>query len=274
MKTVGQLIRQGATKIHQSSDSPLLDAEVLLAFALDLPRGDLITHWNKSLHPSVEKYFWLAIRQRQRRIPVAYLTGRQAFFDLEFEVNPATLIPRPFTETLVETTIKAIGNTSHIIADIGTGSGAIALTIARHAPTVRLIGTDISVPALRVAAANARRLDLLRRVEWRVGSLLDPIRHDDNVTTIIANLPYVRTDGLAERSIAYEPRVALDGGSHGLVYIEALLSQTKHYPTLKMIILEFLPEQADLVGYLVRLQGYDVEPISDGTAVRGLIATK
>ncbi len=272
--TLAQLLNQGAARLENISDSPTLDAEVLLAWTLDLDRTTLLQHAPDRVSESVQRFFAHLLVVRRRGVPVAYLTGRQAFMDFELAVTPHTLIPRPFTETLVAHLLPQLRDDRHVVADIGTGSGAIALALAKHAPTAKIIATDVSVPAVRVAARNARRLHLLRRVDFRVGSLLTPLRPDDAVTVVIANLPYLPTADLGERSIQHEPPLALHGGADGLVLIEKLLRQLRFLTTIKTVALELLPHQADPVAYLLRRQQFQVEPITDRQSTRGLIGRK
>ncbi len=271
---VGNLLVATAKRLKTSSDSPRLDAEVLLAWTLGMDRMELLANTDAFVDDKVEDFFSHIINLRRRGIPVAYITGRQAFLDFDVEVTPHTLIPRPFTETLVTALLDDLGNEQRVVADIGTGSGAIALALARHAPKCRLIGTDISVPALQVAAANARRLNLLRQIDWRVGSLLAPLRPDDRVDTIVANLPYLPDKDLSEPSLRYEPRTALAGGADGLVLLEQLFHQLGAHTSVKTLVVEILPTQIDHVAHDFRTQGFTVEAVSDGYNHRGLIGRR
>lgn len=272
--TIAQLLRQGATNLTNISDSPILDAEVLLSFTLDLNRTQLLQHGSDLADNGVVQFFLRLIAARCRGIPVAYIVGRQAFMDFDLVVSPHTLIPRPFTETLVEAMLAELGDRPHVISDIGTGSGAIALAIARRTSSSRIIATDVSVPALRIAAANARRHNLLRRIDFRAGSLLNPLRIDDYVTAVIANLPYLPAVAMSEPTIQHEPRSALDGGTDGLALIEGLLSQINFFPTIHLIALELLPNQVDTVAYLLRQKKFRAVPVTDGQSSRGLIGRK
>lgn len=271
MMTVAQLLAKTVDRLAAASDSPRLDAEVLLGWVLGLNRTELLTHAAAAIDAPLENFFSQVVATRRRGVPVAYITGRQPFLDFEVEVTPQTLIPRPFTETLVTTVLDELGQDKRVVADIGTGSGAIALAIARHAPNTRVIATDISVPALQVAAANARRLNLLRQIEWRTGSLLTPLRPDDQIDTIIANLPYLPARQTQERSLRYEPVIALTAGDDGLDFIIPLIQQLRRHPAITTVILELLPEQVDHVSHELRLGDWSYELVSDGQAIRGLI---
>lgn len=168
----------------------------------------------------------------QRRIghePTAYITGHKEFFGIDFEVSPSTLIPRPDTELLVETAI-GLANTafpqSCLIADVGTGCGAIAIALAQHLPQANIYATDISDTALEVALSNCHKHRVSDRVTLILGDLLDSL--PEPVHLIIANLPYIRDSELPNMPLEislFEPRMALAGGADGLIQIERLLSQ-------------------------------------------------
>jgi release factor glutamine methyltransferase len=274
MTTIAALLAAAAKQLATLSDSPRLDAEVLLAWTLGLSRTELTQHSDAQVNAHVEDFFARLLALRHRRVPVAYLTGQKAFLDFDVDVTPHTLIPRPFTETLVMALIDDLGQAPRVVADIGTGSGAIALAVARHAPQARVIGTDVSVPALRVAAANARRLGLLRQIDWRAGSLLEPLRPEDRVDTLIANLPYVPDHDLLEPSLRFEPATALAGGQDGLRLLTSLFHQLKHYPSVSVLMVEILPSQVDHVAHDFRSLGFTIEAISDGQQHRGLIGRR
>lgn len=275
MTTIAAALATATARLDlAATDSPRLDAEVLLAWVLGLNRTELLKHGDASIDRNVAEFYAAIINQRRRGIPVAYLTGRQAFLDFEVEVNPHTLIPRPFTETLVTAVLQDLGDQPRVVADIGTGSGAIALALARHAPAATIIGTDISVPALQVAAANARRLNLLRRIDWRVGSLLTPLRADDGVDTIVANLPYLPTRDLNDPSLRFEPWSALAAGRDGLSLLNELFQQLPAYSSVTTIVVELLPTQIDHIAHAFRSHHFEIESISDGQAHRGLIGRR
>lgn len=272
--TIAQLLRQGTARLTNVSDSPALDAEVLLAYVLDLDRTKLLQYNHSSVDLEVEELYHRFLHIRQRGIPVAYLTGQKAFMDFELMVTPHTLIPRPFTETLVNTVLETLADQHHTVVDVGTGSGAIALSLAKHQRGHRIIATDTSVSALRVAAANARRHHLLRRIDFRVGSLLEPLRRDDHVTAIVANLPYLPVEDMNEPSIRHEPTTALHGGPEGLWFISQLIRQLRWFPSVKFIAFELLPTQVDTVAYLLRREKFLPESVTDGQLTRGLLGRK
>ena len=168
----------------------------------------------------------------QRRIghePTAYITGHKEFFGIDFKVSPSTLIPRPDTELLVETAIE-LANTafpqSCLIADVGTGCGAIAIALALHLPQANIYATDVSAAALEVAKSNCRKHRVSTRVRLLQGDLLEPL--PEPVQLIVANLPYISEPELPELPLEismFEPQMALAGGTDGLMQIERLLSQ-------------------------------------------------
>ena len=171
--------------------------------------------------------FRQAVERRARGEPMAYILGRRAFYDREFRVTPATLIPRPETELLLEAALASLtgagaGNT---VADIGTGCGALAICFAAHRPGARVLGSDISAAALAVARQNGAEQGVA--VEWECGDLLCPWRERGlRLDRVLANLPYIATEELAALEVSgYEPRLALDGGADGLSLIGRLLRE-------------------------------------------------
>jgi release factor glutamine methyltransferase len=159
-------------------DSPRLDTELLLASCLGISRSQLHIHWQDRLTPAVYIRFYTLIQRRIQREPVAYILGRRAFYDLELEVSPATLIPRPETELLVEEAISWCQRQGVIelwAADVGTGSGAIAIALARHIPTLHVCAIDRSEAALAVAERNVQNYGLQDRVKLVVADLLEGV---------------------------------------------------------------------------------------------------
>lgn len=210
-------------------DEAALEADLLLAACLEVERAFLPAHGEMALTPAQERRFHEWVERRLRREPLAYITGRRWFYGLEFVVTPAVLIPRPETELLVELALAWLQRRrmAATLADVGTGSGAVAVALACHTPsTVRILATDISAAALAVAQTNARRHGVADRIAWFQGDLLAPL--PTPVDLILANLPYV---GLAERDRLmpevrdFEPPEALFAGEDGLSLIGRLLAQ-------------------------------------------------
>jgi release factor glutamine methyltransferase len=183
------------------------------------------------------RLFQRLVSLRLARWPLAYLTGRREFYGLELRVNRAVLIPRPETELLVDVAreqaarlAELSGSSRLTIADVGTGSGAVAIALAKHLPDAIIYATDASELALRVAAFNCRRHGVSRRVHLLHGDLLEPL--PGPVDLIVANLPYVATGefpGLMPEVRDYEPRMALDGGPDGLEMVRRLLAHAPSY---------------------------------------------
>lgn len=239
-------------------DDPQIEAEVLLRHALGLSRAHLYARLPDAVPPDVEQRFLDLLARRARHIPTAYLTGHREFYDLDLAVSPGVLIPRPETEHLVEETLRIgrellAARERVTLVDTGTGSGAIALTVAKHLPAIRVLATDCSPEALAVADLNAKRLRLAGRVTFLQGDLLEPVQ--EPVDIIAANLPYIPTDvlpTLAPEVRDHEPRAALDGGPDGLRVIARLLSQAPRALRPEgAIILEIGHDQAVCLRELV-----------------------
>lgn len=200
----------------------VLDADVLLAFALGVSKEEVLAHPERTLPVDAGARFAALIGRRRDGEPVAYLRGWKEFYGLRFSVDRRVLIPRPETETLVDEARQLIGGRAVTVVDVGTGSGAIACAIAVHERAANVIATDISADALAVAKANAAALGVADRVTFRQGDLLAPVA--ERAEVVCANLPYLRDDALAslegERtSLAFEPRGAVVAGIDGLALI-------------------------------------------------------
>jgi release factor glutamine methyltransferase len=207
--------------------SPRLDAELLAAHAFGLTRVQLYTQFDRPLlAPELAAYREL-VKRRQAGEPVAYLTGRKEFWSLDLAVDKRVLIPRPDTETTVEEALerlKARTVEAPRIADVATGSGAIALALAKSRPEAAVFACDVSPDALAVARGNAERLGLA--VTFLEGNLAEPLRAHAPFDLVVANLPYVRAGdipGLAPE-VRSEPWLALDGGADGLDLVRALVA--------------------------------------------------
>lgn len=211
------------------------------------------------------------VEQRRRRIPVPYLTGSTTFFDMPLRVTPDVLVPRPFTETLLQHYFDQVTKSPTFLVDVGTGSGAIALACAQHFPNTTVWGIDASRKALSVAKHNIRRLRL-HNCTARYGNLLLPLQ-GKRPDVIVANLPYLTTEQLREPSIQAEPRLALHGGKDGLRDIRRLIRQVQSLPSVSTIILELDPRQVPETIRLLRSWSplFRCEKVSDGHSVRGLI---
>ena len=206
-----------------------LQAELLLADALGKPRALMLAQLDERISPKVAARYAANVARRAKHEPLAYILGHTEFYGLGFVVDRRVLIPRHETETLVELALDAgrhAGRVAPLIVDVGTGSGAIALALAKNLAQARIVATDTSRDALAVARANAKRLHLETRVEFRQGDLLEPVAGLFDL--LVANLPYIpsqRFDRLPREVRAFEPRVALDGGEDGLIVMRRLLQQ-------------------------------------------------
>ena len=211
--------RSRATERLRSSGvpAPALDADVLLAHALDVPKEALVAHPEIALTAAETRRYEALIERRASGVPVAYLRGYKEFYGLRFAVDERVLVPRPETEILVDAVRAHARDRPLMVVDVGTGSGAIAVALAASEPRLRLIATDISTDALAVASANVEANGV--RVELRAGDLLAPIT--EWVDVVAANLPYLRDDDLVDltghrASLAHEPRLATVAGPDGL----------------------------------------------------------
>lgn len=226
MITLVGALRDATRRLQGRSETPRLDAEVLLAEALGQPRGYLYA-WPERGLTTVENTRFMALLERRRQgEPIAYILGRREFWSLELKVTPATLIPRPETELLVEQALARLPLDRPLrAADLGTGGGAVALAIARERPKVNLVATDNSAAALVVAADNARRLGV-GNVEFRLGDWCDALR-DEWFALIVSNPPYVAAGDpcLTQGDARFEPRAALVAGPDGLDALRRISAQ-------------------------------------------------
>lgn len=209
-------------------ESPKLEAQLLLAHALECRRTELYVRWDEVVGEEKRSRFRDLIRRRLDGCPVHYLLGQREFFLMTLEVTPAVLIPRPETELLVTEALRVLKPLSdpHVV-DVGTGSGCIALAIARSHATAQVTAIDISPEAIALARRNAQRLGLDSRIRFLVGDLLEPVR-GEMFDLIVSNPPYIAAeewDQLPSSIRDYEPRLALDGGPGGYAVYERLIPQ-------------------------------------------------
>lgn len=208
------------------SETASLDAQVLLAEVMAQDRAYLLAHPEHVLTDEQQEQFAAMLKRRLAGEPVAYILGRRAFYDREIAVAPGVLIPRPETELLLEQALEWVKmHPTATAVDVGTGSGALAVTLAALAPDAIIYATDISPQALMIARYNAYLQQT--NVHFYEGNLLEPlIERDIRVDVIMANLPYIASDELPALEVSrYEPHLALDGGDDGLVLVRELLAQ-------------------------------------------------
>jgi release factor glutamine methyltransferase len=227
--TVGRLLTWTADYLkRRGSESPRLDAEVLLAQVLGWQRVQLYTHFDDEVGPRARGEFRALVRQRAEGTPVAYLVGRKEFYSLSLKITPAVLIPRPDSEFVVVEFLAATkGLRAPRCVDVGTGSGCLALACAQHT-TAQFLATDISREALAIASANAEALGLASRVRFLEGDLLEPVAGQGPFDAIISNPPYIPTDVIPTLEVGvrdYEPHRALDGGEDGLRVVSRLVAE-------------------------------------------------
>ncbi len=228
--TIKDALAEGQ-KILVGSLAPVLDSRLLLEQVLSVNHSYLIAHDGERLSVEQELQYRSLLNRAARKVPIPYLVGKVQFLGLDIKVAPEVLIPRPETERLVQYAREwVVGNFGELapvhIVDVGTGSGCIALSVARNLPMAKVEATDISAVALKIAQDNARALGLDERVIFHHGPFLDPILETPDL--VIANLPYIADHewtSLDDGVKWYEPDVALRGGSDGLDGIRQLLAQ-------------------------------------------------
>jgi release factor glutamine methyltransferase len=247
------LLARGATALGPLPVDAFLEAAILLAHVIGKPRSWLFAHPEAPVSRHLADRFVAMIEQRATGIPIAYLTGTREFWSLDLHVTPDTLIPRPETELLVERALALPLKAAARVADLGTGSGAVAAALAKERPTWHLIATDTSERALEVAAGNFHRLGL-HRVEPRLGSWFEPLS-GERFDLILSNPPYVAREDrhLSEGDVAHEPRAALSSGADGLDALRTLTDRAHAHLTPG--------------GWLMVEHGWN-----QGTAVRELFA--
>jgi release factor glutamine methyltransferase len=222
-----------------------LQAEILLAHTLETTRAMVLARLNETLAPEVAARFAANVARRAKHEPLAYIIGHQEFYGLDFIVDRRVLIPRHETETLVHIALdRARTMALPTIVDVGTGSGALALTLAYHLPHARLFALDQSRDALEVARLNAKRLNVETRVKFLHSDLLAAFT--DVFDVLVANLPYIPThrfEQLPREIRVFEPRAALDGGEDGLAVMRRLLAQLQTHANRNAIVLLEISEE-------------------------------
>jgi release factor glutamine methyltransferase len=234
--TILALIRWADERFRKEGmATPRLDAEVLLAEALGLDRVGLYTHFDQPLQPDELARFKEFVLRRLRREPAAYVLGRREFWSLPLLVSPDVLIPRPDTETLVSEALKVLelpGEKEFCFLEIGTGSGAVSIALAKELPAAKGVATDLSPKALAVAEENALRCGVRDRIRFVQGDMFQPLGKGDAFDLIVTNPPYIPQGdfpSLMPEVRDYEPRVALDGGKDGLAFFRRALPAVSDY---------------------------------------------
>lgn len=271
--TIQEALQQATSRLAAAGiDTAHLDAEVLLRHVLGIDRTHLFLRYPDPLAHDASGDFEALVRRRLEGAPIAYLTGAREFMGLPFQVTPDVLIPRPDTEPLVEWALEWLASRPGArVADIGTGSGAIAISLAAHLPasvTGEIIGIDTSSDALEIACVNADALlppDRRRHLHFLEGSLNKPLT--GKVDLLLANLPYLTPEQIAGNpDLDAEPRLALDGGADGLDLIRAVITDLPRVLCHDGAAgFEIDPAQADCIVSLLRetIPGGRVHTIRD-----------
>ena len=264
--TIGRLLEWTASYLAQKGcEFPRLDAEVLLANALGCKRIDLYTRFDEQADDAARQKFRELVKQRVEGCPVAYLVGRKEFFSLELGVNRDVLIPRPASETVVDECLKVLRELPEpVVLDVGTGSGNLAIAIARQHKTARVTAIDVSPAALDVAERNAARHGVRERIHFLAGDLFAPLAVEDRFDLIVSNPPYIPhcdIAGLEAGVREYEPHVALDGGLDGFAVFDRLIAGApRHLKEDGWLIVEIgSPQEVPARQRIEEIGGYKLE---------------
>jgi len=275
--TIADSLKAASALLSAVSDSPRLDAELLLGAALGIARAQLIARSDERLAVPVQDRFGTLLERRASGVPIAYLTGRREFWSLELEVSPAVLVPRPETETLIEQALEILPAAAPCsVLDLGTGSGAIAVALAHERPRARIVAIDCSPEALAVARRNAARL-VPGRIDARQGSWFEPVARE-RFDLIVANPPYISAGDPALAALAAEPELALIAGPSGLEALGAIIEGApRHLQPGGALLLEHGADQAPAVAQLLQDQGFtSIRTYADGAGrpriARGILA--
>ncbi|MBR5913307.1 MAG: peptide chain release factor N(5)-glutamine methyltransferase [Selenomonadaceae bacterium] len=231
-KNIFEILRSATTKLEATGiESARLDAEVLLAHILNCKRLYLYVDAAKNLSPAQVIHYENLIERRAEKIPVAYLTGQREFMGLNFAVTPDVLIPRPDTEILTQLAIENLSAVENpTFADLGTGSGAICVSILKYVKNAKAAAVDISQDAINCAKFNAEKFGVDDRINFYVGNLFEPLR-GQKFHAIISNPPYIPTKDLStlQDEVKREPKFALDGGVDGLDFYRRIVEDAPNF---------------------------------------------
>jgi release factor glutamine methyltransferase len=229
--TIEAALKAATLQLTQSgSDSPSLDAAVLLCHALDKPRSYLLTWPDKVLDAPIQAMFDALLQRRITGEPVAYIIGEREFWSLPLKVSPSTLIPRPDTERLVEVALEKAQTLEGDVLDLGTGTGAIALALASELPRRRVVGIDLRDEAQKLATDNANRLHITN-VTFLQGSWFEPLSRGTKFALIVSNPPYIEENDphLVQGDVRFEPKSALVAADNGLADIKHISEAGRDY---------------------------------------------
>ena len=253
---IDDALQAAAAKLEAVSESAMLDAELLLCQSINLPRSYLFAHPDDVLDNSALERFDALIRRRLDEEPMSYIIGTKEFWSMELMVSPATLVPRPETELLVDLALREIPRKANWqLLDLGTGSGAIAIALARERPLCEVTATDISPSALAIASENARQHSL-GNIAFLEGDWTAPVQ-GCRFDLIVSNPPYVRAQDSALTKLRHEPIDALRSGADGLQAIRTLAADC--VPILKpggRLLVEHGFDQASSVKEILEANGW------------------
>jgi len=265
--TIALALRSAADRLGKMSDTARLDAEILLACALNQARSHLRAWPERKLSPDEQDRFEDLIERRQSGTPVAYLFGEREFWSRSFKVRPGVLIPRPETELLVELALAAVPASQIAdILDLGTGSGAIAVTVAAERPLARVTATDLSPDALDIAQENAA-LHGIPNICFRLGDWFDAVARSERFDLIVSNPPYVADDDphLTRGDVRFEPSLALKGGLYGLDAFRIIAREARNYlkPHGQLMLEHGFDQANSLADLLTELRYIDISHHQD-----------
>jgi release factor glutamine methyltransferase len=265
--SIKQYLEDGTAILRAISDSPRLEAELLMGLVLRKPRSFLHAWPEQRLSESQADRYEVLLRRRFSGEPIAYMTGIREFWSMPLKITPHVLIPRPETELLVEKALLRLPADEELrVLDLGAGSGAVSLAIAKERPRTTVIGVDVSLAALEVARLNAR-LQKIANVEFRESDWFDAVR-GEKFHVVVGNPPYVADDDphLARGDARFEPRLALDAGPGGMECFRAIVDRAHNYIVRQgWLMLEHGPTQHLPLRRLLEAQHYhDITIHKDG----------
>ncbi|MDK1022376.1 MAG: peptide chain release factor N(5)-glutamine methyltransferase [Candidatus Hydrogenedentes bacterium] len=258
-ESAADLLADAAARLESVTETPRLDAEILLAHAMNLSRAQLLARLREEAPPG---NFEELLNRRLDAEPIAYILGEWEFYSLTFEIEPPVLVPRPETEHLVEVVLEAIGDRPAHVLDVGAGSGCVSIAIARNAPNCSVVACDIRTDFLDLARRNAARHYVADRIAFRKGNLFDALAPDDGPFDLIcSNPPYVAEpewEGLPATITRYEAPECLLGGADGLDIVRRLVAQAQdHLVPGGRLALEIGMGQYETVRELLEQNGYE-----------------
>lgn len=255
MLNIKAVIDEGSLYLKEISDSPKLDAQLLLCNVLNIDRVSLFLSYEKEIDELMKARFDALLERRRLQEPLNYIIGKREFYSNDFLVNHDVLIPRPETELIIDVAKKYIDKDVKNIIDIGTGSGVIAITLKLIFPNINITASDISEDALKIAKRNAEIHKV--KLDFVISDALQNIQN--NFQMIVTNPPYVKSSFIEDDlSLAYEPRRALDGGESGLEVIKKILKEAKEkIDTGGLIIMEHGFDQDEDVKSIAKKYNFD-----------------